>query len=261
MTHLRLVDGEPREGMLPEKGSRETALLESETWGRGRDSGAGEPGAGGPFDAELSVAGPLPRGRHGIPADLVAADQRRRLLAAAAEALAEHGYGRLTAERVGERAGVSSRTFYKHFGNLWDCLLAAYEAGGELLQAEVEAACPEGGEPPARLAAGIDAGLGLLAAEPALAQLLGRQPPLEAGALADARRDLVDRLAAMLRRARGPGDETVRPDGLEERLIDAALAFASRRLAAGAANGDLTNLAPELTELLAGPHPAAAAAR
>ena len=41
----------------------------------------------------------LPPGRHGIPADLVRAHQRMRLLEAAASALAEQGYGRLTAAR------------------------------------------------------------------------------------------------------------------------------------------------------------------
>lgn len=230
MTHLRLVERETRESEPRE----------------------------GPFEAELPAAAPLPRGRHGIPADLVAAHQRRRLVAAAGEALADHGYARLTAEHLSDRARVSSRTFYKHFGNLWDCLLAAYVAAGERLRAEIEAACAEEERASARLAAGIDAALAFLAAEPALAQLLGGRPPLEAAALAGARRDLVDRLAAMLRRGRDPGDDTIRPPGLEERLIDAALSFVSTRIAAGAANGSLTGLGPELTELLAGPRRVAA---
>lgn len=223
MTHLRLVDPEPR---------------------------------GDLFEAELAPTSPLPRGRHGIPADLVAAHQRQRLVAAMSGALTEHGYARVTAEHVSERAGVSSSTFYKHFGNLWECLLAAYEDAGTQLRAEIEASCAESeaegldGDPSDRLATGIDAALALLTAEPALAQLLGGQPPLEAPALAAARRDLVERLAKLLRQARDPADDTIRPAGLEERLIDAALSFVSVQVTAG---DDLTALGPELTELLAGP--------
>jgi len=199
------------------------------------------------FEAELAPAAPLPRGRHGIPADLVDAHQRSRLVAAMSEALAEHGYARVTAEHVSERAGVSSRTFYKHFGNLWECLLAAYEDAGRQLCAEIEASCGESEE---RLAAGIDVALSFLATEPHLAQLLGGQPPLEAPTLGAARRSLVEHLAAMLRQARDPVDDAIRPPGLEERLIDAALSFVSIQVAG---DDDLTRLGPELTELLAGP--------
>jgi AcrR family transcriptional regulator len=193
--------------------------------------------------------GRLPRGRHGIPADLVAAHQRQRLIAAMGEALAEHGYARVTAEHVSGRAGVSSRTFYKHFGNLWDCLLAAYEAAAEQLCERIEAACTEGGEAPERLAAGIDAALAFLAAEPALGRILGGQPPLEATALAAARRHLVVHLAAMLRSARGPDEQPIQLAGLDERLVEAALSFVSNRIAQGHRD-DLLELGPELTELL-----------
>ncbi|HWM55687.1 MAG TPA: TetR/AcrR family transcriptional regulator [Solirubrobacterales bacterium] len=213
------------------------------------------------FEAELSPAAPLPRGRHGIPADLVDAHQRQRLVAAMSGALAEHGYARVTAEHVSERAGVSSSTFYKHFGNLWECLLAAYEDAGTQLCAEIEASCSESetadvedGNRADRLADGIEAALAFLDAEPALAQLLGGQPPLEAPSLSAARRNLVERLATLLRQARDPADDTIRPPGLEERLIDAALSFVSVQVTAA---GDLTSLAPELTELLAGPRCAA----
>ena len=35
-------------------------------------------------------------------------------------------------------AGVSTSTFYKHFGNLWDCALAAYVATSDRLCAAIE---------------------------------------------------------------------------------------------------------------------------
>ncbi|MEX2253404.1 MAG: TetR/AcrR family transcriptional regulator, partial [Thermoleophilaceae bacterium] len=93
------------------------------------------------WDGGAAPAAPLPRGRHGMPADLVRAHQRQRLIEAAAGALAEQGYGRLTATRVTELARVSSRTFYQHFEDLWACLLAAYESEAARLRTGIEDAC------------------------------------------------------------------------------------------------------------------------
>ncbi len=96
----------------------------------------------GPFSAGTPLPRSLPPGRHGIPANLVVEHQRRRLLAALAESLAEHGWASLTTTQVSEAAGVSTATFYKHFGNLWDCALAAYVAAADRLCAAIEASLP-----------------------------------------------------------------------------------------------------------------------
>ena len=149
----------------------------------------------GPFSAGTPLPRRLPPGRHGIPANLVSEHQRLRLLAAMAEALGEHGYANVTTTHVSERANVSTSTFYKHFGNLWDCLLAAYVAAADRLCAEIEAACATGAATgslePRRadpLEAGIDAALSFFAAEPELGRLLSAQAPREASALCAARR-------------------------------------------------------------------------
>jgi len=195
-----------------------------------------EPEAGAPL--------PLPRllpGRHGMPADLVRAHQRQRLLEAAAAALAEQGYGHLTAARITELAGVSSRTFYQHFEDLWACVLAAYEEGAARLCAAIERT----GEAEAGIVAAID----LLAAEPAVARLLSAEPPPQIAALAEARRGLIERLGGMLRQVLAARDGATPLPGLERRLLGAALALVSSR----AASGDperLRALQPELTELL-----------
>jgi len=195
-----------------------------------------EPEAGAPL--------PLPRllpGRHGMPADLVRAHQRQRLLEAAAAALAEQGYGHLTAARITELAGVCSRTFYQHFEDLWACVLAAYEEGAARLCAAIERT----GEAEAGIVAAID----LLAAEPAVARLLSAEPPPQIAALAEARRGLIERLGGMLRQVLAARDGATPLPGLERRLLGAALALVSSR----AASGDperLRALQPELTELL-----------
>ena len=209
---------------------------------------------------EAAEAAPvrLPPGRHGIPADLVRAHQRLRLVEAAAAALAEQGYGRITAARVTELAGVSSRTFYQHFEDLWACLLAAYENEAGRLCEGIEAACAElverrgpiaEADRRGRARTGIAAAIDLLAEEPNVARLLSAEPPPQIAALAMARRDLVERLGALLRGVlTDPGGATPLP-GLERRLVGAALALVGTR----AASGDpqrLRDLEPELTELL-----------
>jgi len=200
----------------------------------------------------------LPPGRHGIPADLVRAHQRLRLLDAAAAALAEQGYGRITAARVTELAGVSSRTFYQHFEDLWACLLAAYESEAGRLYEEIEGACAALVEERGPIAeadrrgrahAGVSAALGFVAAEPDIARLLSAEPPPQIAALAAARRDLVERLGALLRGVLADPDSPTLLPGLERRLIGAALALISAR----ATSDDpvrLRKLEPELRELL-----------
>jgi AcrR family transcriptional regulator len=204
----------------------------------------------GPFDEGTPLPRRLPPGRHGIPANLVVEHQRRRLIASMAEALATHGYANVTTTQVSRGANVSTGTFYKHFGNLWDCALATYVAGADYLCAQIEAACAARDPRADPLAVGVDAALALFAAEPALAQLLSVQPPLEAAAIAAARRLLISRLAAMLRRGRDQAATPAQPPGLDERLLDATLAYVSMRIAAGEV-ASLTSLGPELTAILA----------
>ena len=112
----------------------------------------------------------LPPGSHGIPADVVARNQRERLVAAMAEACAERGYAQASVAEVARRAGVSSVTFYKQFAGKGDCMLAAHrQLLGRLLE-EVDRATEEEGASRARAA--IRTSLALFAADPPSARLL-----------------------------------------------------------------------------------------
>jgi len=210
----------------------------------------------GPFSAGTPLPRRLPPGRHGIPANLVVEHQRRRLLAAMAETLAEHGYANVTTTQVSEGANVSTSTFYKHFGNLWDCALAAYVAAADRLCEEIEAACAEADPRSEPLEVGTGAALHFCVSEPAAAQLLCAQAPFEAAALTAGRRLLISRLAAMLRRVRGAEEGALQPAGLDERLIDATLAFLAGRISRGEVES-LDELGPELTAILERPRRAA----
>ena len=68
----------------------------------------------------------LPRGRHGLPPEQVAASQHWRLLGACAEVMGERGYAGTTVSNVTQAAAVSKATFYRNFDGLPSCMLATY---------------------------------------------------------------------------------------------------------------------------------------
>jgi AcrR family transcriptional regulator len=190
----------------------------------------------------------LPAGHHGLSPGLVEENQRARLALAAAESLAARGYGAVTTTEVAKRAGVSTSTLYRRFDDLWDCLLAAYEAGAGRLCERIEGACAAADDPGKGAAAGIEAALALLASEPALAQLLSTEPPSQAKALWVARGRFIARLVALLQVARGSQNG----GGREARLVGGALALVAMRTRTEGA-GRLEGLAPTLIEILLGP--------
>jgi AcrR family transcriptional regulator len=89
----------------------------------------------------------LPRGRHRLSREQVAADQRARLMLALADAMGERGYVATTVADVLARAGVSRQTFYEQFASKLDCFLATFDAAGELLLAALGEVAADGGPP------------------------------------------------------------------------------------------------------------------
>lgn len=114
----------------------------------------------------------LPPGRHGFSRDYVTGNQRGRILAAVAEAVAERGYPELTVEAVIARAGVSRKTFYEHFRNKEEAFLAAYDDFAARLLHQVEHAKQPSATFSLRAEAILRAILELLAEHPAQAHLV-----------------------------------------------------------------------------------------
>ena len=186
----------------------------------------------------------------------MAANQRWRLLGAAAEVLAEQGYVNTTSTQVSKHAGVSPATFYRHFDNIGACLLAAHEAAADCVLEIVSEACREERiEWPERLGVAVASALRFLAVEPATAHLLGTEPPAGERAIARDRQAWVERLAALLAggRDRRPADAAELPAATERHLVAGALGIYSEWVAAGDVDR-LPELAPELTETLAAPY-------
>src|ERR671925_2451293 len=68
-----------------------------------------------------------PRGRHAPPLEVRQDRQRRRLYAAASAVFAGVGYADATAEAIAREAGMSKATFYEHFDNKEDCIIALHD--------------------------------------------------------------------------------------------------------------------------------------
>jgi AcrR family transcriptional regulator len=69
----------------------------------------------------------LPRGRHGLPRELVERSQRERLLAAVVKVTAAKGYESTTVGDILGEAGVGRESFYELFDDKLDCMLAAHK--------------------------------------------------------------------------------------------------------------------------------------
>jgi AcrR family transcriptional regulator len=87
----------------------------------------------------------VPRGRYAPPLGVRRGVQRRRLFRAAAAVFARVGYAEAGAEAISREAGMSKATFYEHFANKEECILALCdEAVAELTRALAHAGRHDG---------------------------------------------------------------------------------------------------------------------
>jgi AcrR family transcriptional regulator len=192
----------------------------------------------------------LPRGRHGLPRELVARSQRERLLAGVVRATAARGYESTSVADVLEQAGVGRESFYELFEDKRDCLLAARAILVDDLEATVAAAYERPGPWGQRARNALAALLGWLAADPAAAKVV----VVEFGAVGAPSRDLFQ---ADFRRFTKLVDEGFEEDepvpGLPQATglaVGGAMARVYEEIVAGRAT-ELPALLPDLTyELL-----------
>ena len=198
----------------------------------------------------------LPPGRHGLPREFVAHNQRERLIAGLAEAIAENGYAGTTIAHITRHAAVSRRTFYEHFSSKDECFVAAYDTVMVELRERVGQAFDEGSDWPHSVKAGIAAMLHFLAAEPNLARLCMVEA-LVAGPV------VVERYDAAIQsfvpyfqtgRAGRPPEVLLRlSPTTEEALVGGMMSLISRRIIAGK-TAELEILLPDLVEFTLTPY-------
>jgi AcrR family transcriptional regulator len=197
----------------------------------------------------------LPRGRHGIPQDLIVANQRARLHDATAAVFAEEGYAALSVSSVIERAGVSRATFYKLFDGKLDCVLAAQAHTLDRLDEVISDACSRHRDWPRAVEAAAGAGLSFAARHPADAQLIlaSAHAPSEPQ-LTDGENGIDRRLLERLREGARPSPSTRSPGDLIERAaVGAVISLVATYLAAGKA-GALPELRPSIVQILLAPY-------
>jgi len=203
----------------------------------------------------------LPRGRHGLPREFVAQNQRERLLAALAECLEEKGYERTTVSSIGKRAGVSKSDFYKQFESKDACFIAAYDDAVERIRAVVLAACAEREDWATGVLAALTDLLNLLAAEPAQTQLVLVEG-LRAG------RGVYDRYQVALQSfvpylrdgAPSPPGSTSPPPATDEAVVGGIASLLARRVLAGETK-TMPGLLSEIAEFALTPYVGTAEAR
>lgn len=112
----------------------------------------------------------LPRGRHGLPRELVERSQRERLHAAVVQVTVANGYEATTVADILGEAGVGRESFYELFDDKLDCMLAAQKIlVGDLEQRVREAYIPDGPWPE-RMRKALAATLDWFASDPEVAR-------------------------------------------------------------------------------------------
>ncbi|ASW56349.1 TetR/AcrR family transcriptional regulator [Plantactinospora sp. KBS50] len=89
---------------------------------------------------------------------------RERLVAAAVDLFTENGYDATTVAQIAERAGVTRSTFFRHFADKREVLVAGQDTLSRLL-VEGIAAAPAGASPLEAVAAGLERASGALGPE------------------------------------------------------------------------------------------------
>jgi AcrR family transcriptional regulator len=198
----------------------------------------------------------LPPGRHGLPREFVAHNQRERLIAGLAEAIAENGYAGTTIAHITRHAAVSRRTFYEHFAGKDECFVAAYDTVMAQLRERVAQAFEAEDDWPHAVKAGIGAMLRFLAAEPNLARLCMVEA-LVAGPVVFERYDsAIQSLVPYFqsgREGRSPEVLARLSATTEEALVGGMMALISRRIIAGK-TAELESLLPDLVEFTLTPY-------
>jgi AcrR family transcriptional regulator len=203
----------------------------------------------------------LPHGRHGLPPEFVARNQRERLIASLIETVAEYGYNDTTITRIVEGAGVSSRTFYKYFQSVEECYLAALDQTIARLTPLIEQAFDSEQIWPLQIRASIAALLGAFADDPALARLCAVEPFVAGPEIAARYEQALHGLVPYLRRGRQlrDGDDPL-PETTERGLIGSINSLIARKVSAGEAES-LSGLLSDLVQFALTPYLGPAEAR
>jgi len=196
----------------------------------------------------------LPPGRHLVPRDFVAQNQRERMLLATAELVAERGYQKTTIELIAKTARVALVTFYEHFANKEECFLAAFDENVEAAR-QVFAELLDAAQPwPDQIASGLEILLEMIVSEPARAKLCIVESQAAGGEALARYQGMLESVGPKLREGRELNPRASRlPDGLEVAIAGGLAWLIHQRLVAGRIDG-LKGLLPEMLQVTLTPY-------
>ncbi|MGP0100935.1 MAG: TetR/AcrR family transcriptional regulator [Solirubrobacteraceae bacterium] len=113
----------------------------------------------------------LPRGRHGLPAGVVARSQRTRIIYGTAEVVMAKGYANATVADIVAAAGVARDVFYEHFTDKHHAFLEAQQHPTQHILDTCAAAYFAAGDWPERVWQGLGTLIELIVENPAISHL------------------------------------------------------------------------------------------
>jgi AcrR family transcriptional regulator len=196
----------------------------------------------------------LPPGRHLIPSDFVAQNQRERMLLATAELVAERGYQKTTIELIAKTSRVALVTFYEHFSSKEDCFLAAFdETVAAAREVFAELLDPE--QPwQEQISSGLEIFLEMVVKEEPRAKLCIVEAQAAGSASLARYQAMLESVAPKLREGRDFNPRASRlPDGLEVAIAGGIAWLVHQRLIAGEVD-ELKALLPEMLQVTLTPY-------
>ena len=144
---------------------------QSGRWSVGTDAVLGDDAAALAVPTPAVAPERLPRGRHGLPAGVVARSQRTRIVYGTASVMTEKGYANTTVADIVAAAGVSREVFYQYFTDKLHAFLEAQRhSTQEFLDACANAYFSQP-EWPDRVWNALGTLIGLIVAHPSLSYL------------------------------------------------------------------------------------------
>jgi AcrR family transcriptional regulator len=179
------------------------------------------------------------------------ADQRRRILRAVAELVAERGYPDVTVELIVKRAHVSFKTFYKHFAGKEQCFVALFEATCARTEKAIRQRLAAEPLPwPEQVALALRTLIEQILAEPTIARAVIVEAPTVGPAIAKRYEEATKALVPLFRAGRELNPRGAElPATIEDTLSGAIFWAAYQRLIVGEAD-ELVDYMPVLLELV-----------
>jgi AcrR family transcriptional regulator len=196
----------------------------------------------------------MPPGRHLVPPDFVAQNQRERMLLATAELVAERGYQKTTIELIAKTARVALSTFYEQFSSKEECFLAAFDetvaAAKEVFDELLDAEQPWADQ----IASGLEVFLEMVVAESARARLCIVEAQAAGGVALARYQRMLESVAPKLREGREFNPRSSRlPDGLEVAIVGGLAWLVHQRLVTDRVDG-IKALLPEMLQVTLTPY-------